>query len=41
VLGGGCNVFVKLKNPIFLNDISKIGSGLNRDLMNIDTTNHE
>jgi hypothetical protein len=40
MLGGGCSIFLKLENPIFLNELGGIGSILNRDLMTIDTTNH-
>jgi hypothetical protein len=40
VSGGGCSIFLKLEKPIFLNDLDRIGSLLNRYLMTIDTTNH-
>jgi hypothetical protein len=37
---GGCSIFHKLENSIFIYDFSKIGSELNRDLITIDTTNY-
>jgi hypothetical protein len=40
VPGGGCSIFLKLKKSIIINDLSRIGSILNRDLMTIYTSNH-
>jgi hypothetical protein len=36
---GGCSIFLKLEKSIFIYDLSRIGSGLNRNLMIVDTTN--
>jgi hypothetical protein len=37
---GGCSIFLELEKYIFLYDFNRIGSGLNRDLNTVDTTNY-